>query len=133
MSVNFQDYFPLPFTSMYSKVFSSTSMVFDFAFKSSMFSNPLVISQETKDKIVRIINGSNEKMSTNFQLFYNDGIIQIKIENEPLKELILIRGWGYLTGKGGGLGLDEEKAVEIQKLTANFIIDKLLSAQLSGA
>src|SRR5687767_874438 len=32
-----------------------------------------------------------------------------------------IRGWGHLTGKGGGLGLSEDEAVAIQHANARLI------------
>jgi hypothetical protein len=32
-----------------------------------------------------------------------------------------VRGWGYLTGKGGGLGLDDLAAIEVQKRTGETI------------
>ncbi len=30
------------------------------------------------------------------------------------QRIVDVRGWGYLTGKGGGLGLDEDQAEKIQ-------------------
>lgn len=32
-----------------------------------------------------------------------------------------IRGWGYLTGRGGGLALDSAVAIEVQKRTGEAI------------
>lgn len=32
-----------------------------------------------------------------------------------------MRGWGHLTGKGGGLALSEEKAIAIQEANARLI------------
>lgn len=34
-----------------------------------------------------------------------------------------IRGWGHLTGKGGGLGLDDATAITVQKQRAQAIVD----------
>lgn len=39
-------------------------------------------------------------------------------------DLILIRGWGYLTGTGG-LNLPEKEAAEIQDDLAEYILEKL--------
>jgi hypothetical protein len=36
-----------------------------------------------------------------------------------------VRGWGYLTGKGGGLGLDDLAAIEVQKRTGEAIATAL--------
>ena len=36
-----------------------------------------------------------------------------------------IRGWGYLTGRGRALALDDDTAFEAQKLAAQFIVDAM--------
>ena len=132
MTINVKDYFPLPYTLMYSKVMCSKGMVFDFAFNSVLFNNPLLINDESKEKMLRVINGSDEKFKNQFKLRYENGLVFITDKNNNIqdRELLLIRGWGYLTGKGGGLGLDGDTAVEIQKLLANYIIERLNQAVL---
>lgn len=50
--------------------------------------------------------------------------IDVGCENEKAggyAKLFDVRGWGYLTGKGGGLGLDAELAYAIQQANAHLI------------
>lgn len=36
-----------------------------------------------------------------------------------------VRGWGALTGRGGGMGLSEDQAVAIQGANLQFLVDAL--------
>ena len=97
-------------------------MAFDFIPSFIKDIETLQISLEDKQKIVRILNGSDEKVKTLSNYSYKNGTIFV---NELA--LIWIRGWGHLTGQGG-LRLKEEQAIEIQDGFANFIISTLRDA-----
>ena len=97
-------------------------MAFDFIPSFIKDIETLQISLEDKQKIVRILNGSDEKVKTLHNYSYKNGTIFV---NELA--LIWIRGWGHLTGQGG-LRLKEEQAIEIQDGFANFIISTLRDA-----
>lgn len=73
-------------------------------------------------KIIAILNWeSDEKI--NIPLKIVDGYRIVDKDDEPF---ITIRWWGHLTGCGGGLCLDPEKAKQIQDNLALFIFNKLL-------
>lgn len=97
-------------------------MAFDFIPSFIKDIETLQISLEDKQKIVRILNGSDEKVKTLSNYSYKNGTIFV---NELA--LIWIRGWGHLTGQGG-FRLKEEQAIEIQDGFANFIISTLRDA-----
>ena len=93
-------------------------MAFDFIPSFIKDIETLQISLEDKQKIVRILNGSDEKVKTLSNYSYKNGTIFV---NELA--LIWIRGWGHLTGQGG-FRLKEEQAIEIQDGFANFKIGR---------
>ena len=97
-------------------------MAFDFIPSFIKDIETLQISLDDKQKIVRILNGSDEKVKTLHNYSYKNGTIFV---NELA--LIWIRGWGHLTGQGG-LRLKEEQAIEIQDGFANFIVSTLRDA-----
>lgn len=73
--------------------------------------------------ILGIINGnSKKKMSDN--VAFEDGYILI--DREPV---LLVRGWGHLTGCGA-LNLPVEKAAKIQDDFANWVVNKLKGIEL---
>lgn len=118
----FHDVYDLPLKLRWSKVMTNSfKMAFDFPFMRGMFSddkNEILLEPENQQKIVDTINGTG----TNYidGLTYDKGMILL---NGDL--LIMIRGWGHLTGMGGGLGLDNEVAAKIQDDFGKFIISKL--------
>lgn len=119
---DFKEYFKFPLKIEYMKVYTNDgNMAFDFYFNKNIQggTKPLVISESLRAELVGTINGTNNK-TTEAPLSYKDGIIY-HID----REFILMRGWGHLTGRGGGLGLDVEVAMEIQDEFAQYIIDKL--------
>ena len=72
-------------------------------------------------KILRILNGeTNEKIIAKLTII--DWYKILLNDNIPF---ITIRGWGYLTGCGGGLCLDPDIAKKIQDDFAKWIVDKL--------
>jgi len=97
-------------------------MAFDFIPSFVKDIETLQISLEDKQKIVRILNGSDEKVKMLHNYSYKNGTIFV---NDLA--LIWIRGWGHLTGQGG-LRLKDDEAISIQDGFANFIISTLREA-----
>ncbi len=115
-------YFKLPFEQTYSKVFDKDyHMVFDFMNPYFNFENKLIVSDSDKQKIIDCINGNLKLTSeTNIVTFDSEQGL-ILLNNQPI---MLLRGWGYLTGVGG-CKLDSDKAVEVQNSLGEYIISKL--------
>lgn len=82
----------------------------------------LIETQELKKKIVECINGTYQITGRTDTFIYDEGVGVIKTEMG--NKIILIRGWGYLTGNGG-LRMSQEEAINIQDTFAEFIISKL--------
>lgn len=120
-----KEYFKPPFSFAfgYTKVLTSEGeMAFDFVSK-TFEPTACEMSNEDKQSLLDILNGSDKKFTTKLDFGYVNGTITL---NDNL--FIWIRSWGRLTGTGGGLGLSEDKAKEIQDSFANFIIEKWSSA-----
>ena len=117
-----QEYFKLPFQLNYSKVFDKDyHMVFDFMNLYFNFKNKLNLSNSDRQKLVDCING-NTKLTSEKNIFtFNSDQGLILLNNHPI---ILLRGWGYLTGIGG-CKLHPDKAIEIQNSLGEYIIFKL--------
>jgi hypothetical protein len=117
-----KQYFKLPFEQTYSKVFDKDyHMVFDFMNPYFNFENKLIVSDSDKQKIIDCINGNLKfKSETNIFTFDSEQGL-ILLNNQPI---MLLRGWGYLTGIGG-CKLDSDKAVEVQNSLGEYIISKL--------
>lgn len=75
---------------------------------------------EIKREVIDILNDKTDKKIAS-KLKIVDGY-KIYMEDKPF---ITIRGWGYLTGCGGGLSLDPDVAKKIKDDFAKWIIDKL--------
>lgn len=75
---------------------------------------------EIRKEVCDIINGKISNMKYK-EVTYNKPQGTIESKGKPI---LLIRGWGYLTG-GGGLNLSENEAQEIQDDLANYIVDNL--------
>lgn len=69
--------------------------------------------------ILNAINGKGNPKLKNVSYDRSTGCI-----SDGEMKLILIRGWGYLTGTGG-LNLSDKEAAEIQDDLANYIVEKL--------
>lgn len=126
--MNWKDAFKLPLTLPYGevKVFTSQgNMAFDFMFEffKNMFDGKeiMVVSKETRQDILDLINGVKTG-SVEGIVTYDEDQGTINIDDKPL---LLIRGWGHLTGTGGGLGLDPQLAANLQDDFANHIVQKL--------
>jgi len=110
----FTDIYKLPLNNIWGRVFDmNKNFVFQF----------LEPNDYIQEFILDVING--EKTFTNNQLsFKHDGGYIMANENETSKNIILIRGWGNLTGIGGH-HLSAEDAANIQDTFADFIVNQL--------
>lgn len=75
-----------------------------------------------KEKIINILNGELEEYNRQ-DIRGGDGLIEISSKGE-WRELILIRGWGNLTGIGAH-NLDGDYAAKIQDSLQEYIVEKL--------
>lgn len=117
-----KEYFKLPFEQTYSKVFDKDyHMVFDFMSFWFDFENKLILNDSDQKRIIDCINGNIKLTSEKIIFTFNSEQGLILLNNQPI---ILLRGWGYLTGSGG-CKLHPDKAVEVQNSLGEFIISKL--------
>ena len=79
----------------------------------------LIDDKKTEQKILDVINGKENLKRIDLVFKHEKGIIKDKD-----RELILIRGWGNLTGPGA-MNLSVEEASNIQDTFANFIVERL--------
>jgi hypothetical protein len=107
------DVYKLPLTlSEYSWVYDDNeNFVFQFATE----------NRNLQRKVTDCINGKIKPTEVTSTFVYENGFIQ----TDKGVKLILIRGWGYLTGQGA-LNLPFEEAKNIQDTFAQFIISKLV-------
>ena len=116
MKLNF---YKRPFKNVlnYGSVFdSNNNHIFDFE---SGF------DQSIYDKIIEFLNGEENSTQNKFRKHPDDDImIQIQGDDEMWYDIILIRGWGNLTG-AGGYAFEEKKAIEIQDNLRDYILWKL--------
>lgn len=83
-----------------------------------------VIEDESSIKnIIEILNGNNDNKIKDNTFSHKNGYILDKNENK----IILIRGWGNLTGIGSH-NLKEREAANIQDTFAEYIVNELNSA-----
>lgn len=115
---------PLKFWSVGEvKVFTAdNSMAFDFMFEMfrNQYKNMRLISDENKLDIVALINGE-KKGAIEGEVTYVREEQTINVDGQPI---LLIRGWGHLTGTGG-LNLQPELAAFLQDQFGQYIADKL--------
>lgn len=115
----FRDYFKFPLKRSYSKVFTDDfGMAFDFVFP-MLVPDAFTISDENKDKLVKILNGEEASIEPKVNIEHKNGIIYA--DN---REFLWIRSWGRLTGTGG-YKLSTEKAAQIQDEFGQFIVNTL--------
>lgn len=81
------------------------------------------VSLEKQQELIDKINDTKQHQFK--YKFYRDGIgiysENPKFNGEPI---LIIRGWGYLTGSGG-LHLSSEEAIKIQDEFGDYIIEQL--------
>lgn len=80
------------------------------------------ISTPTMQGYIDVINGEKEPSGI-IQFIHKGG--EIRTNDDADVHVITIRGWGRLTGTGGGLGLNEYDAINIQDTFAEYIVDRL--------
>lgn len=99
------------------------SMCYIWSANHVMTFNKLIDNSEIIKEILAILNGESTK-KVKADVTYEEGYI--KIDGHPI---LLLRGWGYLTGCGA-LNLPEEKAAKIQDDFANWVVNKLKGIEL---
>lgn len=112
--------FPLKMWEDFSiKVFTDDNkMAFDWLLPNGKKCN------EYKQKVLNKINSLESDIPKEDAYYYHDeGRIIVKTQNKDL-EIILIRGWGMLTGVGG-YNLPADKAAEIQNAFAEYCVEML--------
>lgn len=83
------------------------------------------LTPTTMERITRRINGEIIPYKEDRVSFGRDGIdIYMKV-GRKITQLFCIRGWGGLTGTGGGAALNEDFAVKLQNEFADFILERL--------
>jgi hypothetical protein len=80
----------------------------------------MIDDEKTEQKILDVINGKENFKNFHLSFYHEKGIIK---DNKD-REIILIRGWGNLTGTGA-MNLSTEEASNIQDTFANFILERL--------
>lgn len=112
--MTWKDVWPLPFSNDYG--------IYGKAKNGAIAFNFLFDSEEQQDLLIATINGDRE--TGNKIPVTHDGQGSIMLGNNAV---LLIRGWGYLTG-GGGLGLDADTAAKLQDELADYIVSRLSPA-----
>ena len=107
--LNFKDYFILPFHAD-----ENGSYIWDA--KGNMVANG---SMKINQKIVDILNDKVESTTKSPVHYYNGCIF-----NSNDKIILILRGWGHLTGIGG-YHLNAEDAIEVINQLGKFIEEKL--------
>ena len=98
-SITWEDVYKLPLKNEGSYVFASNRVM--------AFVWLVSVSEEDKNKLISIINGDSKLRCKGDWTIQDD--IELCYNNVPI---LMIRGWGYLTGVGG-LHLPADKAFEI--------------------
>ena len=87
-------------------------------------------------ELLEIINGTRKSNDSEFwdkPAFYISDGCKIYNAEEPSHPLIIVRGWGRLTGHGvGGNKLPEGVAKQIQDDFVHYIIEKLNNKKIQG-
>lgn len=113
----FEKYFKLPFQT--SEVYIQSSH------RDVVFNWLIRLDDTTRKRILDKINGvTNEKLEFSFMKI-GSKICMVTSDNR-IFPILLIRGFGKLTGKGdGGFGLDNKEAETIQNQVADFVLNQL--------
>ena len=112
--VSFRDLYEFPFKdASYSWVYDKNgNFIFQFE----------IDNKETREKCLSIINGDLSPTKEN-SFVHDGGVIYLEKDSDRLP-IILIRGWGNLTGIGA-YNLDGKYASKIQDTLAVFIVNQL--------
>ena len=124
--LSFRDVYTFPFELKFDTkaMTPKYQMAFDFIPVFLRNVDAMRVGTESKEKIIRIVNGADEPIHNDFNLTYEDGTIKA---NGLV--LILLRGWGHLTGVGG-LHLPAEEALRIQNEFGEYILERLTKNQI---
>ena len=124
--MDWQTVYKLPLKARISglKVFTADNvMAFDFVFgplANIIEGSIRTLSESDRNNVVDLVNGT-KKGTVEGIILYNKEEGTITIDGNAI---ILIRGWGHLTGSGG-LNLPPKRAAAIQDGFANYIVEKL--------
>lgn len=123
-NTDFKEAYKGPFEDFgYYKVFTSEgSMAFDFIQPQNKDLDSISLSEESREIILAILNG-NSTIPFPYEFKYEKEYVWIKIEENWFK-IILLRGWGHLTGVGG-LHLPPDVAAKIQDEFGEWIAKTL--------
>lgn len=111
--LKFDDVFKPPFKVYYPMIFDSKERI----------SLTAICSEEIAHRIILKLNGKTDKKLKNGHVSYCDGELFFNKDGKSIK-IMLVRGWGRLTGIGG-LKLDGELAAKLQDDLGKWIVDKL--------
>ena len=113
-----QEYYKLPL-----KVDEYCDIITWTANKQRAFDWCVDIPLHNKQELIDVLN--NTVQHSFKHKFYREGI-EIYSENPIFQgePVLLIRGWGYLTGLGG-LHLPQEEAIKIQNAFGDYIVEQL--------
>lgn len=116
--MNWQDVYKFPL-----KVDDYCPIITWTADKQRAFDWCIDVSSEKQQELIDMINGTKQHQFKH--KFYREDLA-IYSENPIFRgePILLIRGWGYLTGSGG-LHLSSEKAIKIQDEFGDYIIEQL--------
>lgn len=81
----------------------------------------LIENEINKNLFVNVINGYGTLTNPDLKFEHKDGFI---LNATTGQKIILIRGWGNLTGKGA-MNLPPKEAANIQDTFAEFIVERL--------
>jgi len=84
------------------------------------YSNMRLLSKEDKQNVIDLINGTRVG-KIEAKVTYDQNEQTVNLDGQPI---LLIRGWGHLTGTGG-LNLPLDQAAAFQDSFANYIVEKL--------
>ena len=113
----FDEFYKPPYKNDWGIVFSSNGN-WAWTFKNTLKGN--------QERLMNMIQEDSEPLLNKDLLFHEGGEIFQKSENGMQRHMIMqIRGWGALTGTGGGLGLDPEVACKIQDDFCDWLISKI--------
>jgi hypothetical protein len=108
---NYKDVYLFPLEELHGWVYDQKeNFVFQF----------MIDDEKTQQKILDVINGKENLKNLDLVFKHEQG----EIVDKSGMSLILIRGWGNLTGIGA-MNLSDEEASNIQDTFANFIVERL--------
>lgn len=107
----YKDVYQLPLEDMHGRIYDQNeNFVFQF----------IIDDEKTQQKILDVINGKENFKNLDLLFKHEQG----QIVDKSGLPIILIRGWGNLTGTGA-MNLSVEEASNIQDTFASFIVERL--------